>query len=255
MKKQAKLTLVGAGPGDPELLTLKGVKALQAADVVLYDALANDVLLDYAPNAIKLNVGKKKGFHYFSQDEINDLIVQYAHNHGHVVRLKGGDPFVFGRGFEEIEYAKRFQIETAVIPGISSSIGVAAGMQIPVTHRDLARSFWVVTGHTSDRQLPADIHLAAQSSATIVILMGTAKLAEIVAIFEQYGKTHLPVAIIQNGTLDSQRHVIGTLQDIENQVLNHQITNPAIIIIGEVVSLHPDYVLAYARSMSLETVV
>ncbi len=252
MKKQAKLTLVGAGPGDPDLLTIKGMKALQAADVVLFDALANESLLDYAPNAIKLNVGKRKGFHYFSQDEINDLIVQHALNYGHVVRLKGGDPFVFGRGFEELEYAKRFQIECAVVPGISSSIGVAATMQIPVTHRDLARSFWVVTGHTSDRQLPPDIHLAAQSSATIVILMGTAKLAEIVAIFEQYNKTHLPVAIIQNGTLETQKYAIGTLQNIESQVVEQQISNPAIIIIGEVVSLHPDFVLDYARSIAVE---
>lgn len=249
--KEPKLTLIGAGPGDPDLITLKGIKALQTADAILYDALANDALLDYAPNAVKLNVGKRKGLHFFSQDEINDLIIQHAFDYGHVVRLKGGDPFVFGRGYEEIEFVGRFGIESSVIPGVSSSIGVAAEMKIPVTHRDLARSFWVVTGHTSDRQLPADLHLAAQSSATVVILMGTAKLPEIVSVFEKYNKSALPVAVIQNGTLPQQRYAIGQLKDIVEKVKVGQIANPAIIIIGEVVSLHPDYVLSYAESLSL----
>ena len=247
---QPKLTLVGAGPGDVELITLKGIKALQNADVVLYDALANDELLSYASKAtIKMNVGKRKGQHSYRQDEINTLIVSYALQYGNVVRLKGGDPFIFGRGYEELEYAKAFGIETAVIPGVSSSIGVAAAVQIPITHRAIARSFWVVTGHTSDGSLPKDLKLAAQSSATVVILMGMSKLAEITSIFDQYGKSETPTAIIQNGTTNKQKSVFGQINDILEKVNESGITNPAVIIIGEVVRLHPEYVEAYVEEM------
>ncbi|CAH0994738.1 Uroporphyrinogen-III C-methyltransferase [Emticicia aquatica] len=246
----SKLTLVGAGPGDSELITLKGIRALQIADVVLYDALANDSLLDYAPqNAVKMNVGKRKGQHSFKQEEINDLIVSAALEYGHVVRLKGGDPFVFGRGYEELEYAKTFGIETEVIPGVSSSIGVAAAVQIPITHRDIARSFWVVTGHTSEGTLPKDLELAAQSSATVVILMGMSKLEEIAAIFTKYGKSEIPIAIIQSGTTGNQKSVFGQVQDIVLKVNESKVTNPAVIIIGEVVRLHPEYIEAYVAEM------
>lgn len=247
---QAKLTLVGAGPGDAELITLKGIKALQKADVVLYDALANHSLLEYVPeNAIVLNVGKRKGQHSYAQFEINQMIVEYALKFGHVVRLKGGDPFVFGRGYEELEYARAFGIETEVVPGVSSSVGVAGVNQIPITHRDIARSFWVVTGHTSDGLLPHDLKLAAQSSATVVILMGMSKLAEIVEIFSKNGKKETPIAIIQNGTTTRQKSLFGQVQSIEAQVEATGISNPAVIIIGEVVSLHPDYVAAYAEHL------
>lgn len=247
---QAKLTLVGAGPGDAELITLKGIKALQKADVVLYDALANHSLLEYVPeNAIVLNVGKRKGQHSYAQFEINQMIVEYALKFGHVVRLKGGDPFVFGRGYEELEYARAFGIETEVVPGVSSSVGVAGVNQIPITHRDIARSFWVVTGHTSDGLLPNDLKLAAQSSATVVILMGMSKLAEIVEIFSENGKKETPIAIIQNGTTTRQKSLFGQVQSIEAHVEATGISNPAVIIIGEVVSLHPDYVAAYAEHL------
>jgi uroporphyrin-III C-methyltransferase len=246
----SKLTLVGAGPGDSELITLKGIKALQNADVVLYDALANDSLLDYAPkHAIRMNVGKRKGQHSFKQDEINHLIVSHALKFGHVVRLKGGDPFVFGRGYEELEYAKVFGITTEVIPGVSSSIGVAAAIQIPITHRDIARSFWVVTGHTKDGSLPKDLELAAQSSATVIILMGMSKLVEIAEIFTRHGKIETPIAIIQNGTTGKQNAVFGQINDILGKVSESKITNPAVIIIGEVVSLHPEYLEAYVEEM------
>ena len=247
---QAKLTLVGAGPGDAELITLKGIRALQKADVVLYDALANHSLLEYAPEgAIMVNVGKRKGQHSYAQFEINQMIVEYALKFGHVVRLKGGDPFVFGRGYEEIEYARAFGIETEVIPGVSSSVGVAGVNQIPITHRDIARSFWVVTGHTSDGLLPHDLRLAAQSSATVVILMGMSKLAEIVEIFSENGKKETPIAIIQNGTTARQKSLFGQVQSIEAQVEASGISNPAVIIIGEVVSLHPDYIKVYAEHL------
>jgi uroporphyrin-III C-methyltransferase len=248
----SKLTLVGAGPGDSELITLKGIKALQSADVILYDALANDSLLVYAPKeAIKINVGKRKGQHSFKQDEINKLIVELALEHGHVVRLKGGDPFIFGRGYEELEHAKAFGISAEVIPGVSSSIGIAAAVQIPITHRDIARSFWVFTGHTSDGSLPKDLELAAQSSATVVVLMGMGKLVEIVAIFEKYGKATLPVAIIQNGTTGEQKSVFGQIKDIVDKVNESKVSNPAVIIVGDVVGLHPDYLEAYVAEMKL----
>jgi len=247
---QAKLTLVGAGPGDAELITLKGIRALQKADVVLYDALANHSLLEYVPeNAIIINVGKRKGQHSYAQFEINQMIVEYALKFGHVVRLKGGDPFVFGRGYEELEYARAFGIETEVVPGVSSSVGVAGVNQIPITHRDIARSFWVVTGHTSDGLLPNDLKLAAQSSATVVILMGMSKLAEIVEIFSENGKKETPIAIIQNGTTTRQKSLFGQVQSIEAQVETTGISNPAVIIIGEVVRLHPDYIAAYAEHL------
>ncbi len=250
---QAKLTLVGAGPGDAELITLKGIKALQKADVVLYDALANHSLLEYVPdNAIVVNVGKRKEQHSYAQFEINQMIVEYALKFGHVVRLKGGDPFVFGRGYEELEYARNFGIETEVIPGVSSSVGVAGANQIPITHRDIARSFWVVTGHTSDGLLPHDLKLAAQSSATIVILMGMSKLDEIVAIFSENGKKETPIAIIQNGTTKQQKSLYGQIGDIQAKVNESGISNPAVIIIGEVVSLHRDYVEAYAERFIIE---
>lgn len=248
---QAKLTLVGAGPGDAELITLKGIKALQNADVVLYDALANYLLLEYVPeNAIVINVGKRKGQHSYAQFEINQMIVEYALKLGHVVRLKGGDPFVFGRGYEELEYARNFGIETEVIPGVSSSVGVAGINQIPITHRDIARSFWVVTGHTSDGLLPDDLKLAAQSSATVVILMGMSKLAEIVAIFSENDKEDMPMAIIQHGTTQKQKSLFGQVSDILLKANESGISNPAVIIVGEVVSLHPDYMEAYAESLS-----
>jgi uroporphyrin-III C-methyltransferase len=247
-----KLTLVGAGPGDAELITIKGIKAIQSADVVMYDALANDSLLDFAPkNALLLYVGKRKGDHYLKQSEINELIVSYATRYGHVVRLKGGDPFVFGRGFEEIEYAEAHGIETEVIAGVSSSIGVLGSQKIPITHRDMARSFWVVTGHTQEDELPNDIHLAAQSSATVVILMGMSKLKEIIEIFTFYGKSETPMAVIMNGTTTEEKYVLGQVNSIYDKVIENQIKNPAIIVIGEVVSLHKEYVFEYVNELAV----
>ncbi|MBN7814469.1 uroporphyrinogen-III C-methyltransferase [Algoriphagus pacificus] len=235
--KSPRLTLVGAGPGDPELLTLKAIKALQDADVVLYDALANEEILDYANKALKVPVGKRKGMHSYSQDEINELIVNYAFEFGHVVRLKGGDPFVFGRGKEEQEFVENFGIETNIIPGISSSVAVPASIGIPVTSRGVSESFWVITGTTSERKLSNDITLAAQSTATVVILMGLGKIAEITSIYKALGKQELPVAVIQNGTKAEQKEVIGTIETIHQLIEKEQISAPAVIVIGEVVHL------------------
>lgn len=231
-----KLTVLGAGPGDPELITLKGVKALQAANVVLYDALVNRELLQYASSAEHIFVGKRKGFHKYSQDEINELIVKNAYKSGHVVRLKGGDPFIFGRGAEEVTYAKNYGLETAVISGITSAIAVPAHLGVPLTKRGISESFWVITGTTSARKLSNDVALAAQSSATVVILMGMSKLSEIVTLFKIEGKHKTPVGIIQNGTTDNEKSVFGTVDSIVKKVKDQNLAAPAIIVIGEVVN-------------------
>src|SRR6195952_4367790 len=238
--KEPRITLVGAGPGDADLITLKGVKALQTADVVLYDALVNDELLELAPaHATKVYVGKRSGDHSYSQDAVNKLMIDYAINYGHVVRLKGGDPFVFGRGFEELDFAASYSIPATVIPGISSSIGVPGMQQIPVTHRGLSESFWVVTGTTMDGKVSADLYQAAKTNATIVVLMGIHKLAQIAEIFKNEGKGKLPVAAIQSGTTVNEKVAIGIIDTIVEVVGDKKISSPAMIIIGEVVSLHP----------------
>jgi uroporphyrin-III C-methyltransferase len=231
-----KLTVVGAGPGDSELITLKAIKALESADVVLYDALVNEELLQYAAKATSIFVGKRLGCHAYSQDQINELIVSQAKSFGHVVRLKGGDPFVFGRGSEEIAYAQRFGIETAIVPGISSALGVPASNGISLTQRGISESFWVITGTTSDHKLSTDISLASKSSATVVVLMGMHKLEEIVSIYQKNRTDNLPVVIIQNGTKDNEKKVSGTIDSISKLVELNQISSPAIIIIGEVVN-------------------
>jgi len=235
MNPNAKLTLVGAGPGDPELITLKGLNALKKADVILYDALVNPVLLDHAPEAKKIFVGKRKGFHRYSQDEINSMIVEQALLHGHVIRLKGGDPFVFGRGSEEIDHAENFGLRTNIIPGISSSIAVPSSIGIPLTKRGVSESFWVITGTTKNHQLSTDVALAAKSTATVVILMGMHKLEEIVRVFSNEGKLNTAVAIIQNGTRVNENVGIGTMSTIQNIVEEKQLSSPAIIVIGDVV--------------------
>lgn len=237
---QPKLTLVGAGPGDPDLITVKGINALGTADVVLYDALVNPEIFKYVPHtAKKVFVGKRSGEHSYSQEQINTLLVDYAFTHGHVVRLKGGDPFVFGRGLEEVEYAESFNIPTEIVPGISSSIGVPALQGIPVTHRGISESFWVLTGHNSEGKVPQDIHYAAQSGATVVILMGLRKLEEIAAIYQSYGRGNLPVAVIQDGSLPTENIAIGSIDTIAEAVRQENIQAPAVIVIGEVVRKSP----------------
>lgn len=232
--KKGLLTVIGAGPGDPELITLKAIKALQAADVVLYDALVNPELLKYADSAELIFVGKRKGCYAYQQEQINELIVSRGKTQ-HVVRLKGGDPFIFGRGAEEMEYAAQHGLQVAMVPGISSAVAVPASQNIPVTKRGAAESFWVITGTTKTHKLSLDVALAAKSNATVVILMGMSKLSAIVDLFEKEGKSALPIAIIQNGTREDEKIGIATISTIEAEVEKQQLTNPAIIIIGEVV--------------------
>jgi uroporphyrin-III C-methyltransferase len=241
-KIHPKLTLVGAGPGDPDLISVKGVAALGKADVVLYDALVNTELLKYAPVHVpKIFVGKRKGRHEYSQEQINALIADFSFTYGNVVRLKGGDPFVFGRGLEEIEYAEVFNIETEIIPGISSSIGVPGLQGIPVTHRGASESFWVITGTTSSGKLSHDVKLAAQTNATVVILMGVSKLGEIAEIYKKANKHEVPVAIIQNGSLPNENIALGTVNTINDSAREEKIGSPAVIVIGEVVRHHKQF--------------
>lgn len=230
-----KLTLIGAGPGDPDLISVKGMKALQQAKVVLYDALVHTDLLNYAKNAECIYVGKRAGTHYHSQGEINQLILEKANEFGEVVRLKGGDPFIFGRGQEEVDFAAKHNIVVEVIPGITSAIGIPSLHQIPLTKRGTNESVWIVTGTTKKCQISEDIIIAAQSNATVVVLMGMSQLEEIVTIFkEKRGENH-PIAIIQNGSFENEKYIKGTLDNIIQLKENNQITSPALIIIGKVV--------------------
>lgn len=237
MKQVSRLSLVGAGPGDPELITLKGIKALQSADVVLYDALANPDLLEYAPvTALKIFVGKRAGLHQKQQEEINKMIVGYAKTMGHVVRLKGGDPFVFGRGHEELEFAKLHGIPGTYIPGISSAVAVPGLAGIPLTKRGANESFMVITGTLKDGSISKDLSLAARTNATVVILMGVSKLSEIIRIFKEKRGKKESIALIQNGSLPNEKILKGNLGDILEKQKEIGIDAPAIIVIGEVVS-------------------
>lgn len=236
--QKPKVTLIGAGPGATDLITLRGAQALSQANAVLYDALVNTELLDLAPaTAPRIFVGKRSGNHEYSQTEINQLIVSYAQDYGHIVRLKGGDPFVFGRGYEEIAYASSFGIETVVVPGISSAVAVPEAFNIPLTSRGVSESFWVITGATTQGHISSDLQLAAQSTATVVILMGMNNLGEITKLFKAVGKSQTPVAVIQHGTRPNQRMVVGTVDTIEALVKEQHFGSPAIIVIGKVVDL------------------
>ena len=235
------LILAGAGPGDPELITLKAIRALEKADVVLYDALANEDLLLYCkPGVVKHFVGKRFGCHELSQDEINLLILEYAARYNTILRLKGGDPFIFGRAQEEIDAAKAAGMDVEIVPGISSALAVPASQVIPLTCRGINESFWVVTGTNRKGELSGDIRLAAQSTATVVILMAMSKLETICDIFIQQGKGEQSAAIIQNGTRPDAKMVRGKIKDIYFRALHAGLTNPAIIIFGEVVNLNTE---------------
>ncbi|MEX0810742.1 MAG: uroporphyrinogen-III C-methyltransferase [Chitinophagales bacterium] len=233
------LTLVGAGPGDPELITLKAINALKIADVILYDALVDESLLEYASqNCLKVFVGKRAGKACHKQEDINSAILKYGKMFQNVVRLKGGDPFIFGRGFEELELAKEAGMEVRFVPGISSSTSLAGLNNIPLTSRGVSDSFWVITGTKSNLDLSSDLLLAAQSNATVVVLMGLNKLKRIAQIFEAQGKQDMPVTVIQNGSTSEEKTAIGRISDIVKKVREKRIGTPAVIIIGPVVELY-----------------
>jgi len=242
VNKYSKISIVGAGPGAIDLITIRGLRAIQSANVVLYDALVNPELLEETPkSAIKIYVGKRAGQHSHSQTAINELMVQMALTKGHVVRLKGGDPFVFGRGHEEMIYAESYDIDVEIIPGISSCIAVPELQGVPLTRRGVNESFWVLTATTKSGKLSKDIAIAAKSSATLVILMGLRKLPEIVNLLKRAEKSDSPVMVVENGSRANERCVTGTVNTIVKEVQNQAIKSPAIIIIGAVVDLYAPF--------------
>lgn len=242
MKKEPKITLVGVGPGDPELLTLKGARALRTADVILYDALIDTRLLHHArPETHRIFVGKRAGAHRMAQSKINVLLIEAAKEYGHAVRLKGGDAFVFGRGKEEAAYAQKHGIPVTVVPGISSCIALPELQQVPPTSRGYSESFWVITGTTRSGGLSGDIALAAQSTATVIVLMGMKKAAAIAQEFIRQGKADLPAMAISKGSTADERRVLGTAANLPALIESAALPRPGILIFGEVVRLHPHW--------------
>jgi uroporphyrinogen III methyltransferase/synthase len=233
--------LVGAGPGDPGLLTVRGLAWLRRAEVVIYDYLANPVLLDEVPaDALKIYVGKNKGRHCVPQEEINTLLAEHARAGRTVVRLKGGDPFIFGRGGEEARFLADAGIPFEVVPGVTAGLAAAAFAGIPLTHREHTTSLAMVTGHmTSDRDLDhVDWARLALGVGTLVIYMGISNLAAIAARLIQHGRApETPVALIRWATTPRQETLTGTLIDIAEKVTAANFQPPAVIVIGEVVNL------------------
>lgn len=239
--KRGKVYLVGAGPGDPALITVRGLECLRKADVVIYDRLIDDSLLEGAsPDAEKIYVGKGRGCHAMEQKEINLLIVSKAREGKTVVRLKGGDPFVLGRGGEEAEILAANQVPFELVPGISSAYAVPAYAGIPVTHRGLASSFTVITGHEDPEKGKSSISWDKLStgSDTLVFLMGMANMAHIVKQLIQNGRSpSTPVAVISQGTSPKQCTIIGTLEDIVGKAKKENFEPPSVIVVGGVVGL------------------
>lgn len=232
--------LVGAGPGDPDLLTVKALRLIQTADVVVYDRLVGEGILDLIPvGATRICVGKESGHHLLPQDEINDLLVRLARPDRKVVRLKGGDPFIFGRGGEEALHLARFGVAVDIVPGITAAMGCAAAAGIPLTHRDVARGVRLVTGHFSeDRALDLDWDSLADPSCTLVIYMGVASIGRIARGLMGAGlAADTPVAVIERGTSGASRTLYGELAGIEADLADQEIKPPALIIIGKVVAL------------------
>ncbi|AXI25374.1 uroporphyrinogen-III C-methyltransferase [Methanofervidicoccus sp. A16] len=235
-----KVILVGAGPGDEELITVKGLKAIKSGDVIIYDDLINKNLLRYAKEDAELiYVGKRKGKHSYKQEDINRLLVEKAKENKVVVRLKGGDPFVFGRGGEEILYLKKHNIPYEVIPGITSAIGVPEVAGIPLTHRKVSTSFTVVTGHEAEDKDEKQVRLRDLNGDTIVILMGITNLEDHVKELLKNPRRdeNTPVAIITNGTTERQKVIKGTLGDIVKKAKENNVKPPGVIVVGEVVNV------------------
>lgn len=243
MKSMAygKVYLVGAGPGDPKLLTVKAVEVLKEADVVIYDRLGvNEGVLNMAPaKAERLFVGKRTGLHEVPQDKITELIIEKAKQGGKVVRLKGGDPFIFGRGGEEAEALIAEGIEFEVVPGVSSSVAAPMYAGIPLTHRDYAASVAIITGHRAgDAEKPIDWVKIAKAVDTMVVLMGVESLEGIVGKLLKGGiSADRPVAMVESGTLPQQRALIATLGTIVKEAKAKEIKPPSVIVIGEVANL------------------
>ncbi len=234
-----KVYLIGMGPGDPELITIRAIKAVEKCQVLVYDRLVNPRLLDYNPSAERIYVGKTTGQHTLSQDEINALLVKKAKEGCRVARLKGGDPFVFGRGGEEALVLKDNGIDYEIIPGITSAVSVPMYANIPVTFRGMATSFHVITGHEHSEVSNIEWEALARLKGTLVFLMGVENLELIAGSLMEQGKPgSCPAAVIMNGTREDQREVFGTLETIVEVCSHASVRSPAIIVIGDTVQLH-----------------
>jgi uroporphyrin-III C-methyltransferase len=235
-----KVYLVGAGPGDPSLITLKAAEILRKADVVVYDRLVNEALLNLAPeNALKIYVGKEPGRHEISQEEITNRLIHSASQGKTVVRLKGGDPFLFGRGGEEAEALAASGVPFEVVPGVTSALAAPAYAGIPITHRQYASSVVIVTGHSgAENAKPVNWEKLARCADTIVILMGLEALAETVKKLLAGGlNPETPAAIIEWGTTSRQKVVTCTTEDLAKTAKEKNVMPPAVVVIGEVVKL------------------
>lgn len=244
MTDNGKVYLVGSGPGDPELLTLKARRLIDTADVVIYDQLPGEAILSSIPEKTeKIDAGKYAGDHTLSQDRINELIVKKAKEGKMVVRLKGGDPYVFGRGGEEAQELIKAGVGFEVVPGITSAISAPAYAGIPVTHRDHASMVTFITGHEdpTKEESALDWETLAKFSGTIVILMGVKMLERNVNELMRYGKDpSTPIALIERGTRPDQKVTVGTLENIVSLKKERKVKAPAITIIGDVVKLHDE---------------
>ncbi len=233
------ISLVGAGPGDPELLTMKACRLIQQADVIVYDRLVSDEIQKIIPHGVKkIYVGKASGKHHMNQDEINQLLVSLAKKDRKIVRLKGGDPFIFGRGSEEAEYLIKHDVEFEYIPGITAASACSAYAGIPLTHRGVASSVRLITGHCrADKPLDLNWASMADSDTTLVFYMGLASLPQLSEKLIAAGLSKdTPAASVENGTKQIQRRCLSTLENLPSDVVDMSITSPALIIIGHVVN-------------------
>jgi len=241
---KGKVYIVGAGPGDPELLCIKAYKIINKADVIIYDRLVSNSIIQLIPKKIeKICVGKKPCNHHYTQNQINKILVEEARKGKIVIRLKGGDPFLFGRGGEEALILRRFGIEFEVVPGISSALAVPTYAGIPLTHRGYSSSLTIITGHEDPTKSKNFINWEKIGTITdtIVILMGINRLKNIVEFLLKVGRNpETPIAIIEYGTTTHQREIIGVISDIIQKVEEHGIQTPAIIVIGEVIKLRKE---------------
>ena len=239
------VSLIGAGPGDPELITVKGMRALRQAEAILYDALTHTDLLEYAPEeALRIFVGKRSGKAGLQQSDINQLLINLSGRYRHVVRLKGGDPYIFGRGYEEFLFLRSRGVNVQYIPGLSSATALAGLADIPLTHREVSRSFHVITASAEAGNFTSELREFVRLPGTRVILMGLRYLYQIVQLCKKSGQEDLPVAIISQGSLDTQQLLISTVREICSLPERHSIIPPAIIILGDTVNLYAGTQLA-----------
>ena len=237
---EGEVWLIGAGPGDPDLLTFRALRLMQEADVVLYDRLVSTAILELTRrDADRIYVGKQRADHAVPQPKINELLVSLAREGKKVARLKGGDPFIFGRGGEELESLSRAHIKFQIVPGISAANGCASYAGIPLTHRDHAQSCLFVTGHLKDGSIDLNWDQLAQPFQTVVVYMGLVGLTHLCAQLIKHGvAAHIPIALIEQGTTSEQRVFVGTLSDLPSKIDASSVKAPTLIIIGTVVTLH-----------------